>query len=141
MKVFDTHVIVKDFISAGMTEPLAEKVVYAIKAYKAEQDLSHLVTKADLKELRNELRLEIAKSAEELRKELKLEIAKSAEELRNELKLEIIKSSELLRRDFMLCISNSENELVNKFHSVILKQTLAIILSIIGLLVAAKYFG
>lgn len=126
MKVFDTHVIVKDFISAGMTEPLAEKVVYAIKAYKAEQDLSHLVTKADLKELRNELRLEIAKSAEELR---------------NELKLEIIKSSELLRRDFMFCISNSENELVNKFHSVILKQTLAIILSIIGLLVAAKYFG
>lgn len=56
MTNYQTDLIANDLVSAGMKAELAKKVAYAIQA-QGLQDLSHLASKDDLKELKNEFRV------------------------------------------------------------------------------------
>jgi len=97
----DTLKVAKRLREAGFTEPQAEAVIAAVQEGTEGADLA---TKADIVELRNELRTEIA----ELRAELKAEIADLRSELRQselrlEAKIEAIKA-DILNRIFGLIL-------------------------------------
>jgi hypothetical protein len=55
----DTHQTVKDLTAAGFTDAQAEALTQALRQVQ-QIDLSDLTTKADLAELRNEMKLEFA---------------------------------------------------------------------------------
>ena len=55
----DTHQTVKDLTAAGFTDSQAEALTQALRQVQ-QIDLSDLTTKADLAELRNEMKLEFA---------------------------------------------------------------------------------
>src|SRR5215831_19052650 len=71
----DTRKVAKRLREAGFTEPQAEAVVAAVREG---MEGAELVTKADIAELRNELRAEIADLRQsELRLEAKIEAIKA----------------------------------------------------------------
>jgi len=86
----DTLKVAKRLREAGFTEPQAEAVVAAVREG---MEGAELVTKADIAELRNELRAEIADLRAELRQS----------ELRLEAKIEAIKA-DILNRVFGLIL-------------------------------------
>src|SRR5215467_5606973 len=86
----DTLKVAKRLREAGFTEPQAEAVVAAVREG---MEGAELVTKADIAELRNELRAEIADLRAELRQS----------ELRLEAKIEAIKA-DILNRVFGLVL-------------------------------------
>jgi HAMP domain-containing protein len=73
MQDYQTELIIKDFTSEGMPKKLAEKVAFAIRANSTIQDLSHLATKDDLRELKAEIKGDISSIRSEF-KEFKEEI-------------------------------------------------------------------
>ena len=59
ISTLDTHELVKDLKASGFTDEQAEAVTRAVRLAQ-DLDVSNLATKADLAELRNELRSELA---------------------------------------------------------------------------------
>jgi hypothetical protein len=70
----DTHQTVKDLTAAGFTDSQAEALTQALRQVQ-QIDLSDLTTKADLAELRNEMKLEFAAVGREMA-ETKTELIK-----------------------------------------------------------------
>jgi hypothetical protein len=70
----DTHQTVKDLTAAGFTDSQAEALTQALRQVQ-QIDLSDLTTKADLAELRNEMKLEFAAVRREMA-ETKTELIK-----------------------------------------------------------------
>jgi hypothetical protein len=70
----DTHQTVKDLTAAGFTDAQAEALTQALRQVQ-QLDLSDLTTKADLAELRNEMKLEFAAVRREMA-ETKTELIK-----------------------------------------------------------------
>src|SRR5260221_14380019 len=70
----DTHQTVKDLTAGGFTDAQAEALTQALRQVQ-QIDLSDLVTKADLADLRNEMKLEFANVRREMA-EMKTELIK-----------------------------------------------------------------
>ncbi len=70
----DTHQTVKDLTAAGFTDSQAEALTQALRQVQ-QIDLSDLTTKADLSELRNEMKFEFAAVRREMA-ETKTELIK-----------------------------------------------------------------
>jgi hypothetical protein len=70
----DMHQTVKDLTAAGFTDSQAEALTQALRQVQ-QIDLSDFTTKADLAELRNELKLEFAAVRREMA-EIKTELIK-----------------------------------------------------------------
>lgn len=70
----DTHQTVKDLTAAGFTDSQAEALTHALRQVQ-QIDLSDLATKADLADLRNEVRVEFAAVRREMA-EIKVDLIK-----------------------------------------------------------------
>jgi hypothetical protein len=70
----DTHQTVKDLTAAGFTDAQAEALTQALRQVQ-QIDLSDLATKADLADLRSEMKLEFAEVRREMA-EMKTELIK-----------------------------------------------------------------
>ena len=129
LATFDTHSAVKKLISAGVAEKQAEEIINVIRTSQ-DTDLSKLVskeqfsllerdfenfkdivaTKADISDLRTELKTEIGN----LRTELKTEIG----DLRTELKTEIAD----LRTELKTEIHTTKNDTIKWFVAISFTQ-------------------